>query len=63
MKPNRKELDVDFIGGMRQLTKEDERAISEFIKANRLKRAKAQATADKAKSAQLKRTRSVAKIR
>ncbi len=63
MKPKGKELDVDFIGGVGPMTKEDERAISEFIKANKLKRAKAQATADKAKSAQLKRTRSAAKIR
>ena len=57
MKSYGKELDVDFIGGMRPLIKEDEKAISEFIKANKLKRAKAQATADKAQSTRLKRTR------
>ena len=32
MKPNKKELDVDFIGGQEPLTKEEEIAISEYIK-------------------------------
>ena len=32
MKPNKKELDVDFIGGKEPLTKEEEIAISEYIK-------------------------------
>lgn len=32
MKTSKKELDVDFIGGLRPLTKEDEQAISEFLK-------------------------------
>jgi hypothetical protein len=63
MRSNGKELDVDFIGGMRPLTKEDERAISEFIKANKIKRAKAQATAGKAKLNRLKSTRSAAKVK
>jgi len=39
MKRNKKEteLDVDFIGGLRALTKEEERIISEFIKASKEK--------------------------
>jgi hypothetical protein len=32
MKNNKNELDVDFIGGEGPLTKEKEKAISEFIK-------------------------------
>jgi hypothetical protein len=32
MKRKTKELDVDFIGGQEPLTKEEEKAISEFIK-------------------------------
>jgi hypothetical protein len=40
MKTKKKELDVDFIGGQTSLTKEEERAISEFIKKNKSKRAK-----------------------
>jgi hypothetical protein len=63
MKSKRKELDVDFIGGMGPLTKEEEKAISEFIKANKLKRAKAQARAVQNKPTRLKRTRSAAKIK
>lgn len=34
------ELDVDFIGGERPLTKEDEIAISNFIRAQKAKRAR-----------------------
>jgi hypothetical protein len=30
------ELDVDFIGGERSLTKEDEQAISDFLKRKRI---------------------------
>lgn len=37
MKRNKKELDVDFIGGMGPLTKEDEKAISDFIQARKKK--------------------------
>ena len=36
------ELDVDFIGGQGSLTKSEEQAISEFIKAQKLFRAKKQ---------------------
>ncbi len=36
MKPKRTELDVDFIGGERLLTKEDEKVISDFLKQNKL---------------------------
>lgn len=35
MKHRKVELDVDFIGGVRSLTKEDEKVISEFIKARK----------------------------
>jgi hypothetical protein len=34
------ELDVDFIGGQKPLTKDEELAISAFIKSAKLKRAK-----------------------
>ena len=36
------ELDVDFIGGQGPLTKSEEQAISEFIKAQKLLRTKKQ---------------------
>ncbi len=39
MKKNKNELDVDFIGGQTPLTKEEEKAISEYIKANKMKKA------------------------
>ena len=32
MKTKNVELDVDFIGGQRSLTKEEEKAISDFIR-------------------------------
>ena len=35
MKTKKIELDVDFIGGQTSLTKEEELAISEFIKKNK----------------------------
>ncbi|SEW52926.1 hypothetical protein [Chitinophaga arvensicola] len=35
MKHRKAELDVDFIGGLGSLTKEDEKAISDFIKARK----------------------------
>ena len=35
MKQHKNELDVDFIGGTEPLTKEEEKAISEFIKASK----------------------------
>lgn len=39
MKNKTKELDVDFIGGQKNsLTKEEEKAISDFILANKEKR-------------------------
>jgi hypothetical protein len=40
MKSKSKELDVDFIGGQGPLTKEEEQAISEFIKRQKLMRPK-----------------------
>lgn len=42
MKNRLKELDVDFIGGENPMTKEEEKAISEFIKAQKLLKAKKQ---------------------
>ncbi len=55
MKHNKNELNVDFIGGMEPLTKEEEKAISEFIKASKEHRQKQKArqkarTANPAKS-------------
>ena len=35
MKNNKNELDVDFIGGAGPLTKEEEKAITEFIRASK----------------------------
>ena len=40
MKTRKVELDVDFIGGQTSLTKEEEKAISDFIKKNKSKKAK-----------------------
>lgn len=40
MKRRNKELEVDFIGGMGPLTKEDEKAISDFIQTRKKKQAK-----------------------
>ena len=42
MKNKSTELDVDFIGGQGPLTKSEEHAISEFIKTQKLLRAKKQ---------------------
>jgi hypothetical protein len=41
MKNAGKELDVDYIGGLGPLTKEDEKAISDFLQARKHKKAKA----------------------
>jgi hypothetical protein len=38
MKNKSKELDVDFIGGQKPMTKEEELAITEFIRADKEKR-------------------------
>ena len=48
MKHKLKELDVDFIGGESPMTKEEEKAISEFIKAQKLLGAKKQIRNNKA---------------
>ena len=40
MKRRNKELKVDVIGGLGPLTKEDEKAISDFIQARKKKQAK-----------------------
>jgi hypothetical protein len=38
MKAKKKELDVDFIGGARPLTKGEEKGISEFIQQRKTKK-------------------------
>ncbi len=43
MKQNKNELDVDFIGGSGPLTKEEEKIISEFIKASKERQRKQKA--------------------
>jgi hypothetical protein len=48
MKHKSKELDVDFIGGENPMTKEEEKAISEFIKAQKLLGTKKQIRSNKA---------------
>lgn len=47
MKTKKIELDVDFIGGQTSLTKEEEKAISDFIKKNKSKKAKSLITKPK----------------
>ena len=42
MKRKSEELDVDFIGGQNSMTKEEEKAISEYIKAQKMSGAKKQ---------------------
>lgn len=49
MKNKSKELDVDLIGGLGPLTKSEEQAISEFIKAQKLLRIKKQVRKTKSK--------------
>ena len=50
MKNKLKELDVDFIGGQGPMTKEEELAISEFIRADKEKRKLQELRKAKAKS-------------
>ena len=47
MKQKSKELDVDYIGGQDPMTKEEENAISEFIKVQKLLRAQKQTRSTK----------------
>ena len=56
-------LDVDFVVDPRPLTEEDKKAISDFIKADKLKRIKARARSLKSRSAGLKRTASATKAK
>ena len=49
MKNKSTELDVDFIGGQGSLTKDEEKQISEFIKAQKLLKVKRQIHKPKAK--------------
>jgi len=48
MKHKLTELEVDFIGGQDPMTKEEEKAISEFIKARKLLNTKKQISSTKA---------------
>ncbi len=43
MKYNKRELDVDFIGGQKPLTKEEAKAISEYLREVKAKRDKIRA--------------------
>lgn len=63
MKSKELELDVDFIGGGKPLTKKDELAISAFIKADKLKREKANTKSAKRKPSRIKSQRAVAKVK
>jgi len=47
MRHYKNELDVDFIGSDKPLTKTEEKAVSEYIKAQKLKRLKAKAPKSK----------------
>lgn len=47
MRRLKNELDVDFIGGQVPLTKEEEKAISDFIKAKKIKNKKLKVTPGK----------------
>ena len=47
MKTKKIELDVDFIGGQTSLTKEEEKAISEYIRINKSKKNKKSASKTK----------------
>jgi hypothetical protein len=47
MKRKSKELDVDFIGGQDPMTKVEEKAISEFLKAQKLLKKKKQSKSKK----------------
>jgi hypothetical protein len=58
MKHSGKELDVDFIGGLGSLTKEDENAISDFLQARKNKNARA-----KTRLSSRKKTRKTAKAK
>ena len=50
MKQNKNKLDVDYIGGLETLTKEEDKAISVFIKASKEGRQK-QTARQKARTA------------
>ena len=58
MKTRRTELDVDFIGGGDPLTKEEEKRISDFIKANKGKQRLAPGKGRRKITAQKKRRHS-----
>jgi hypothetical protein len=49
MKTKKLELDVDFIGGQTSLTKEEEKALSEYFKKTKAKKTKS--SSHKAKTA------------
>jgi hypothetical protein len=57
----REPLDIDFVVDPKPLTDEDKKAISDYIKADKLRRAKVKTKAAQSKPTRLKRTRSKAK--
>ncbi len=63
MKSKELELDVDFIGGERPLTKKEELAIGAFIKADKVKREKAKTKSAKRKPSRIKSKRVVANVK
>jgi hypothetical protein len=58
MKNSGKELNVDFIGGLGSLTKEDEKAISDFLQARKNKNAMG-----KTRLSSRKKSRKTAKVK
>ena len=56
-------LDVDFVVDPRPLTDKEKKAISDFIKADKLKRAKSKARLAKRKPTSLKRKSPVSKVK
>ena len=63
MKRKSIELEVGFIGGGRALTKEDEVAISAYVKAQKKKKEQTAQRMVKSKATRLKRTRAAAKVK
>ena len=63
MKQKGKAPDVDFIGGGRALTREDEVTISAFIQARKQKLARTKGKSVKSQPTRLKRNRSAAKVK
>lgn len=54
MKTIKKELDIDFIGGHGPLTKKEEKALSDFFKAQKLMKENKKKTANQATKKRIK---------